>query len=238
MSSDVTGPSCATEVLPESELQLNLPIKDKGGSASPAPLPRSLQKFYQGEPMALGITQVLTGLLEIGFGILLQQLDLKASFGSPALPMNLPIWSGTMYTISGSLSVVAAAHPVMTLVKGGLVMNICSALISGVAGIVYLVTIVFHALAYILVRCTPRRPKCDTSKHYIYALSLGIFLLFLFLNMLQFCVSISISAFGCKTLRQKDIAEEPAVLYQPVPTGDKPGISLGSSPPHTELKEV
>ncbi|KAJ1166865.1 hypothetical protein NDU88_007261 [Pleurodeles waltl] len=233
MASAPTGLSSAVEMdLPP------LPIKDKDGPALPAPLPRSLQKFYEGEPLALGITQILTGLFQISFGILLQEVGQGVSFGSPALSMNLPVWSGALYTISGILSVITACRPRSSLVKGGLVLNIICAFVAGIAGIVYLVTIVFHALALVLVRCTPQRPKCDTAKHHVFAFSLGIFLLFLFFSMLQFCVSISASAFGCKTLRQKDTVKEPVVVYQSVPVRENADISSQTLYPSADQKAV
>ncbi|XP_078521468.1 high affinity immunoglobulin epsilon receptor subunit beta-like isoform X2 [Lissotriton helveticus] len=167
MAAEPTVLSSAVKMPPEADPR-PLPVRDKEGHAPPAHLPRSLQKFYQGEPLALGITQILTGLFQISFGIILQEVGHGVNFGSPALSMNLPVWSGALYTISGILSVVTACCPKTSLVKGGLVLNIICAFAAGVAGVVYLVTIVFHALALILVRCTPQRPKCDTSKHHVY----------------------------------------------------------------------
>lgn len=237
MASEPTGLSSTVEMPPETDPR-PLPVEDKEGPALPAHLPRPLQKFYQGEPLALGITQILTGLFQISFGIILQEVGHRVSFGSPALAMNLPVWSGALYTISGILSVVTACCPKKSLVKGGLVLNIICAFAAGVAGVIYLVTIVFHALALLLVRCTPQRPKCDTSKHHVYAFSLGVFLLFLFFSMLQFCVSISTSAFGCKTLRQKDLDPEPVVVYQPVPVRENASISFQTSSPSADQKAV
>ncbi|XP_078521466.1 membrane-spanning 4-domains subfamily A member 4A-like isoform X1 [Lissotriton helveticus] len=235
MAAEPTVLSSAVKMPPEADPR-PLPVRDKEGHAPPAHLPRSLQKFYQGEPLALGITQILTGLFQISFGIILQEVGHGVNFGSPALSMNLPVWSGALYTISGILSVVTACCPKTSLVKGGLVLNIICAFAAGVAGVVYLVTIVFHALALILVRCTPQRPKCDTSKHHVYAFTLGIFLLFLFFSMLQLCVSISTSAFGCKTLRQKDLDPEPVVVYQPVPVMENADISFRTSSPSADQK--
>ncbi|XP_026541042.1 membrane-spanning 4-domains subfamily A member 15-like [Notechis scutatus] len=112
-------------------------VLDKGSQFSSLepddPVP--VKKFYQGEPVALGITQILTGIIGIVFGILFNFIDHGDS--TYFLLIKIPYWGGILHIISGSLTVAAARNPKIPLVKGMLAMNAISAITAGL-GIVFL----------------------------------------------------------------------------------------------------
>ncbi|XP_063167909.1 membrane-spanning 4-domains subfamily A member 15-like [Candoia aspera] len=98
-------------------------------SSLEADLPRPLKKFYRGEPLALGITQIFTGITGIVFGLLIHLID---DFWLPYNIIRIAYWSGILYIISGSLAVAAARNPKMSLVQGMLAMNVISAVTAGI----------------------------------------------------------------------------------------------------------
>uniref|UniRef100_A0A8C3XSA2 Uncharacterized protein n=1 Tax=Chelydra serpentina TaxID=8475 RepID=A0A8C3XSA2_CHESE len=107
-------------------------------AASPA-RPQPLEKFYKGEPLALGITQILVGAMQVAVGVIMAMVN--SYLWIMALSVYVPIWSGLLYIISGSLSVAAAKNPKIPLVKGSLGMNIISSVLAGCAMILYLVSL-------------------------------------------------------------------------------------------------
>ncbi|XP_007445334.2 uncharacterized protein LOC103064026 [Python bivittatus] len=80
-------------------------------------LPLPLKKFYRGEPLALGITQIFTGIIGIVFGLLVNLID---GYMIDYTMIKMPYWSGILYIISGSLAVAAARKPKLPLVSSPL----------------------------------------------------------------------------------------------------------------------
>ncbi|KAL7981184.1 hypothetical protein Chor_005418 [Crotalus horridus] len=86
-------------------------------STTQTDLPVPLKKFYQGEPLALGITQIFIGIIGMIFGIL---LDIMNDYFIIYSVIKIAYWSGILYIISGSLAVAAARNPKIPLniIKG------------------------------------------------------------------------------------------------------------------------
>ncbi|XP_077697180.1 membrane-spanning 4-domains subfamily A member 12-like isoform X2 [Eretmochelys imbricata] len=101
--------------------------------------PQPLEKFYKGEPLALGITQILVGAVQVAVGMVMAMIN--SYLWILALTVHVPLWSGLLYIISGSISVAAAKNPKIPLVKGSLGMNIISSLLAGCAMILYLISL-------------------------------------------------------------------------------------------------
>ncbi|XP_058052439.1 B-lymphocyte antigen CD20-like isoform X2 [Ahaetulla prasina] len=83
-------------------------------STTQADLPVPLKKFFQGKPLALGITQIFIGIIGIIFGIILDVADV---YLMEYFIIKMPYWSGILYIISGSLAVAAARNPKIPLVS-------------------------------------------------------------------------------------------------------------------------
>ncbi|KAM9114273.1 membrane-spanning 4-domains subfamily A member 4A-like isoform 3-T4 [Pangshura tecta] len=107
-------------------------------AANPAK-PQLLEKFYKGEPLALGITQILVGAVQLAVGVVMAMVSTFSWI--LALSVHVPIWTGLLYIISGGLSVAAAKNPKIQLVKGSLGMNIISSVLAGCAVILYLLSL-------------------------------------------------------------------------------------------------
>ncbi|XP_048684458.1 membrane-spanning 4-domains subfamily A member 15 isoform X3 [Caretta caretta] len=161
-------------------------------SAAISAKPQPLEKFYKGEPLALGvvshwpkdargwnsrrrlppalrinwITQILVGAVQVAVGMVMAMVN--SYLWILALTVHVPLWSGLLYIISGSISVAAAKNPKIPL--------------------------------KVTMAC--------------------IMVLFLF-TFLEFCVSISTAAFGCKTVCRDSYSQVSVVIYQNmVPPGD------------------
>nr|XP_034973311.1 membrane-spanning 4-domains subfamily A member 4A-like isoform X5 [Zootoca vivipara] len=161
-------------------------------------MPKAMKKFYRGEPLALGITQILIGVMQVALGAALHTAPYYYYY--PYIVIEAPIWSGILYIISGSLSVAAARNPKMPMVKGMLGMNIVSSVAAGL-GIIFLSITMGHF------------PYTKVSIVY------GIMAVFLVFNVLEFCITISTSAFGCKPVCQDNYTE--TITLKRVEFGDQ-----------------
>ncbi|XP_039607477.1 membrane-spanning 4-domains subfamily A member 4A-like [Polypterus senegalus] len=176
-------------------------------------LPKMFHKFLKGEPKPLGAVQIMIGIVNFLFGIVLCFIPSLAAF------TGIPFWTGLMYIISGSLCVAASKNSNSCLMKGALGTNIVSAIFSGIAIIMYLldVTVFFytHYCSYSTNQGNSEFYECKLLKHLLLNAGNGIKGILLVLAILEFCVTISLSAFGCKALCGNNI--EPTVIIQQSP---------------------
>uniref|UniRef100_A0A452H6K8 Membrane spanning 4-domains A8 n=1 Tax=Gopherus agassizii TaxID=38772 RepID=A0A452H6K8_9SAUR len=180
-------------------------------AANPAK-PRPLEKFYKGEPLALGITQIVVGAVQLAVGVVMAMVS--SDLWILALSLHVPIWSGLLYIISGALSVAAAKNPNIPLVKGSLGMNIISSVLAGCAMILYLISLTESRYQS---RCYWYPETCIT-----YKVTVACIMVLLLFTFLEFFVSISTAAFGCKTTCRNSYSEVSVVIYQNVVPSDDP----------------
>ncbi|XP_062995722.1 membrane-spanning 4-domains subfamily A member 15-like [Elgaria multicarinata webbii] len=156
---------------------------------------KPMKNFYLGEPLALGITQILIGIMGIVFGIM---MDIAIPYASHSdyFRQKTPYWTGILYIISGSVSVKASKTPKMPWVKGMLVMNVVST-VAAAAGIV------IASISFIFYYLRPRGPIRN-----------GIQTVLFIFTIVEFCITISTAAFGCRTVCRDTYAETIVVVYQ------------------------
>ncbi|XP_074794633.1 membrane-spanning 4-domains subfamily A member 4A-like isoform X2 [Natator depressus] len=161
-------------------------------SAAISAKPQPREKFYKGEPLALGITQILVGAMQVAVGMVMAMVN--SYLWILALTVHVPLWSGL-------------------LVKGSLGINIISSVLAGCAMILYLISLMESRY----------QSRCDwyPENCFPYKVTMAcIMVLFLF-TFLEFCVSISTAAFGCKTVCRDSYSQVSVVIYQNmVPPGD------------------
>lgn len=170
-------------------------------------VPEALAKFFKGEPKALGVSQILIGLMQIILAIVLATV--QSSLLSIFVISGSPFWGGLFFIISGSLSVAAQNKSNMCLVKGSLVMNIFSA-IAAFTGII-LLAIDLGSSYYNYYSCSPYNSydyhpngpyyysnNCQGFRNALLMVVHGVEGVLLLLMLLEFCISIATSAFGCK----------------------------------------
>ncbi|XP_075438302.1 membrane-spanning 4-domains subfamily A member 4A-like, partial [Ascaphus truei] len=107
------------------------------------------------------------------------------------------VFFSLQYIISGSLSVAAENNQSRCLVRGSLAMNIISSVVSVITIIVFCVDIPVSSFYY-----------CDSSLYACYMLKNVYVTAITFLiiaSVLQFCVSVSLSIFGCRSLTDQSV---------------------------------
>ncbi|XP_066495120.1 membrane-spanning 4-domains subfamily A member 4A-like [Tiliqua scincoides] len=175
-----------------------------------------LIKFYKGEPLALGITQILTGILGITFGLV---LDLVNDHSAVYILVKAPYWTGIPYILSGSLSVAAARNPKKPIVKSMLGMNVLSAVAAGLGILILSISLPYFDFSWYSTSVCDDVDvqffrQCYEHKVIPEHIQKGMMAIFLVFSMLEFCISISGAAFGCKALCQETFVETVVVIYQ------------------------
>ncbi|XP_029430235.1 membrane-spanning 4-domains subfamily A member 4A-like isoform X1 [Rhinatrema bivittatum] len=229
---DHSGIVVITQVLPQPKLLAHEQADERAKTATA--IPRPLEKFFRGEPKALGVTQILTGIIQILFGIILTAGVNERGFILPAIIFTgVPFWCGIMYIVSGSLSVAASRNPAIRLIRASLGMNIVSAVASGIAIIIYPCTTVLEYRSYYQCSLFSDSEACNKMYNVHTTEYIGSMYMLLVFTILEFCVSISTSAFACKAVCRTAYSEVNVVIYQN--TAPSPAVTnLSSSPPTYE----
>ncbi|XP_073717109.1 membrane-spanning 4-domains subfamily A member 12-like [Misgurnus anguillicaudatus] len=142
-----------------------------------------LRGFFKAQPKALGTVQILIGVMIFLFGIVLTITSERSLVLS-----GVTYWGSLIYIIAGSLSVAAENKLNYCVVKASLGMNVVSAITAGAAIFLMSVNLAI-ALSFHCYRSAQSR-DCIQVKG-----TTGIFLVF---TILQFIISLCISAFACK----------------------------------------
>ncbi|XP_060242804.1 membrane-spanning 4-domains subfamily A member 4D-like isoform X2 [Meriones unguiculatus] len=141
-----------------------------------------MEEFLKGEPKVLGAVQVMIALINLSIGIIM--INIPFDHREPAISLILaaPAWGPLMFIISGSLSISAGMKPTKRLVTISLVFNTISAVLAAAASIMGVISVILGLRSPFL------KNEVET----------GIDSLMLVLNLLEFCIAVSVSAFGCK----------------------------------------
>ncbi|XP_055131203.1 membrane-spanning 4-domains subfamily A member 12 isoform X1 [Symphalangus syndactylus] len=111
----------------------------------------AVMKFKE-EAKALGVIQIMVGLMHIGFGIVLCLISFSfkgvLGFASTAFIGGYPFWGGLSFIISGSLSVSASKELSRCMVKGSLGMNIVSSIFAFIGVILLLVDMCINGVDF------------------------------------------------------------------------------------------
>ncbi|KAF5896763.1 membrane-spanning 4-domains subfamily A member 4A-like, partial [Clarias magur] len=137
-----------------------------------------LQNFLKGEPKALGTVQIMIGVITILFGIVISVNPISISVSTGVV-----FWSSLFHISAGSLAVSASNKLNACVVKAALGVNIFSTVAAGIAIIIFSLDLVFMPLF---------------SSHFGETCTRGITGVLLVFSLLQFAISIAISAFTCK----------------------------------------
>ncbi|KAL2084655.1 hypothetical protein ACEWY4_020173 [Coilia grayii] len=138
-------------------------------SRAVSPVTCQLGKFLKGEPLALGTVEIMIGIVVLLFGI----VTAFYAITTISLYSGIMFWGAIIYITAGSLTVGANKNLNPCLVKASLGMNIFSTITAGIA-------IIMHSFDFLLSRAW------------------GIAGVMLVLSVLEFIVSICVSAFACK----------------------------------------
>uniref|UniRef100_A0ACB8FSV6 Uncharacterized protein n=2 Tax=Sphaerodactylus townsendi TaxID=933632 RepID=A0ACB8FSV6_9SAUR len=177
--------------------------------------------------MALGITQILIGTLEISFGLVVAIAENATRFYSSATHVGTPYWLGILYIISGSLSVAAAKNPKVPLVKGMLAMNVLSSVASGAAVVMRSLVISHSRYSSRCTYVTEIPP--DICYEYVtipYTVTYAISAFLMIGTVLEFLITITTAAFGCASVCRDAYSETTIVIFRQTDEGIIPASAL------------
>ncbi|XP_053353798.1 membrane-spanning 4-domains subfamily A member 4A-like [Clarias gariepinus] len=198
------GCTIVTQVVPSTTVSV---VAEQNLSQIQSPL----KKFLKGEPKALGVVQIMIALLTILFGIVMMFPAQTASVFSGVV-----FWGSLIHISAGSLAVSASNKLNVCKVKAALVLNIFSTIAAGIT-VIMLSMDLLHGPVY---NCYYNDYYYGYGCRYNYiaaSFSNGITGVLLLFSLLQFAVSITVSAFTCKatctdqpTLNIINVVQNPA----------------------------
>ncbi|XP_069599099.1 membrane-spanning 4-domains subfamily A member 4A-like [Ranitomeya imitator] len=214
LTTDAEGSLIISQASPQND-QGNAPNEGRSHNA-PANIPKPLATFYQGEPEILGTVQICAGILFITFGIIFEILcSVNCLYIEMVIYKHVFIWSGGLYVISGSISLACAVKPTIGKVKSNLVINIISTAAAGFSIIpISIIILPFYSESSDLY-CAYYKSNTECKGAFnLTACFMGIIIFLLLLTILLFCITISTSVFGCRTICRTSYQEMTVLIYQ------------------------
>ncbi|KAL2084577.1 hypothetical protein ACEWY4_020095 [Coilia grayii] len=184
-------------------------------SRAVSPLTCQLGKFLKGEPSALGTVEIMIGIVVLLFGIV------TTIYATISTYSGIMYWGAIIYITAGSLTVQANKELSPCLVKASLGMNIFSTITAGIA-------IIMHSLDFISINCYGS--SYYNCEMYL-SRSWGIAGVMLVLSVLEFIISITVSAFACKATCHCDT--EPVIYVNSQVPFSVPTSHLSTTSPNT-----
>ncbi|XP_040178395.1 membrane-spanning 4-domains subfamily A member 4D-like [Rana temporaria] len=176
----------------------------------PASTKTYFKVFLNGQPKALGTLQISAAFIQISLGAILYFVSFF-SYTNFTINSGIPFWGPVLYIISGSLSVAAGNRESSCLIGFCLAMNIISSLTSTLE------------LALLIPDISDFTSDCNNSAltpcvdHVAETWIIRIIILIslIIVSLLEFCVAVSLSSFGCHALSYKSIESLPqqALLF-------------------------
>ncbi|XP_058632811.1 membrane-spanning 4-domains subfamily A member 4A-like isoform X1 [Onychostoma macrolepis] len=154
-----------------------------------------LKGFFKAQPKALGTVQIMIGVVVFLLGIVRTANFLE--IGIISVISGISFWGSFIYISAGSLSVAAQnkLHP--CVVKASLGMNVISAITAGISIILIGADVGITSL-YHFTNCYHDRHDTTRLCKNDQGFGSGILGILLVFSILQFIISIVISAFACK----------------------------------------
>ncbi|XP_036993696.2 membrane-spanning 4-domains subfamily A member 8-like [Artibeus jamaicensis] len=186
---------------PHNQPQVNLSPGNQPALQTPESAPPAQRIFKEGK--TLGALQILIGLLHFGLGSILGT-TIFWGYEAVSFVIGCAFWGGISFIISGSLSVASEKQPNSPCVlKGGVGMNILSAIFS-----------VLGICAYIVDMCVNSR-FIDSDRRMIPGKTTsGMLLVF---SLLELFIASTCAHFGCQLVSYDTVVYQTVYVSNQVP---------------------
>ncbi|XP_069047443.1 transmembrane protein 176 [Lepisosteus oculatus] len=147
------------------------------------------ESIARGEPKALGVSEVMVGVLVICFAAPLMAGDV-----TEVLNFGVPWWSGVMFIVSGAVAIVTEKHTTLLAVQVCLAATALAAVVSLVAVIIYFVDLFSNPET----GCTSDSEEtgdCNGHQQFATAFSRGVKSSLLVFTVVQTVISFFLSIF-------------------------------------------
>ncbi|XP_038671086.1 membrane-spanning 4-domains subfamily A member 8-like [Scyliorhinus canicula] len=177
-----------------------------------------VQEMLKGKFKALGITQIVTGIIAIIIAIVGISILKVPNYMMISLEFGTPWWTGVLFIVAGALAIAVEKEPTQCMIRGCLSMNIISAIACLPAVIIYSINL--------NVNCQYSY-YCSRPDGLIACLAI-----LLLLTLLNAAISIAVSSFNCKAMNNCCATSVPViVVYNSTSAQLVPQQQIHDNPP-------
>ncbi|XP_077309977.1 membrane-spanning 4-domains subfamily A member 8-like isoform X2 [Lithobates pipiens] len=148
--------------------------------------------------------QISAAFIQISLAVILYFVSFF-SYTNLTIESGIPLWGPFLYIISGSLSVAAGNHESSCLIGGCLAMNIISAL----ASMLELGLLISDISDFTSDCNNSALTPCVDHVPETWIIRITVLISLIIVSLLEFCMAISMSSFGCHALSYRSVDSLP-----------------------------